>query len=29
MFKRFTSAMIELGIVKAMQYNAWTCTLFI
>ena len=29
MFKRFTSAMIELGIVKAMQYNAWTSTLFI
>lgn len=29
MFKRFTSAMIELGITKAMQYNAWACTLFI
>ena len=29
MFKRFTSAMIELGIIKAMQHNAWTCPMFI
>lgn len=29
MFKRFTSAMIELGIVKAMQYNAWSWPMFI
>lgn len=29
MFKRFTSAMIELGIVKAMQYNAWSWPLFV
>lgn len=29
MFKNLTSAMIELGIVKAMEYNAWYCPLFI
>ena len=29
MFKRFTSAMIELGVVKAIQYNAWSWPMFI
>lgn len=29
MFKRFTSDLIEWGIVKAMEYNAWSCPLFI
>ena len=29
MFKRFTSAMIELGIVKAMEYGINIMNLFI
>ena len=29
MFKRFTSALIELGIVKAMERNVWSCPMFI
>lgn len=29
MFKRFTSALMELGIVKAMERNAWSCPMFI
>ena len=29
MFKRFTSAMIELGIVKAMEYGIQPWSLFI
>ena len=29
MFKRFTSALMELGIVKAMEHNAWFCPMFI
>ena len=29
MFKRFTSALMELGIVKAIERNVWSCPMFI